>query len=257
MLIHPTAIVHPNALLEDGVSVGPYSIIGEHVKIGAGTTIGPHVVIDGHTRLGKNNRVFQFCSLGEIPQDKKYAGEPTQLEIGDNNTIRESCTINCGTIQDIGVTRLGDNNWVMAYVHIAHDCQVGSNTIFANSTQLAGHVIVGDWAILGGGSLVHQFVRIGAHSMTSLSTGLYQDLPPYVMAAGSPAAPRSINAEGLKRRGFSSESVLEIKRAYKTLYREGLSLEDARGAIEGKLSICPELRPLVEFLAVSGRGIIR
>ncbi len=257
MLIHPTAIVHPNALLEDGVSVGPYSIIGEHVKIGAGTTIGPHVVIDGHTRLGKNNRVFQFCSLGEIPQDKKYAGEPTQLEIGDNNTIRESCTINCGTIQDIGVTRLGDNNWVMAYVHIAHDCQVGSNTIFANSTQLAGHVIVGDWAILGGGSLVHQFVRIGAHSMTSLSTGLYQDLPPYVMAAGSPAAPRSINAEGLKRRGFSSEGVLEIKRAYKTLYREGLSLEDARGAIESKLSICPELKPLVEFLAVSGRGIIR
>ena len=194
---------------------------------------------------------------GEVPQDKKYAGEPTRVEIGDNNTIRESCTINCGTIQDVGVTRLGDNNWVMAYVHVAHDCQVGSNTIFANATQLAGHVIVGDWAILGGGTLVHQFVRIGAHSMTSLSSGLYQDLPPYVMASGSPAVPRSINAEGLKRRGFSSEAVLEIKRAYKALYRQGLSLEDARNVIGSKRTICPELAPLVEFLASQGRGIIR
>ena len=150
--IHPTAVVHPDAILDDGVSVGPYSIIGEHVRIGEKTTIGPHVVITGHTRIGKNNRIFQFCSVGEVPQDKKYAGEPTRVEIGDNNTIRESCTINCGTIQDVGVTRLGDNNWVMAYVHVAHDCQVGSNTIFANATQLAGHVIVGDWAILGGGT---------------------------------------------------------------------------------------------------------
>lgn len=255
--IHPTAIVHAGAKLAGDVKVGPYSIIGEHVEIGAGTTIGPHVVIDGHTHIGRNNRIFQFCSVGEIPQDKKYAGEPTRLEIGDNNTIRESCTFNCGTSQDVGITRLGSNNWIMAYVHVAHDCQVGSNTIFANCTQLAGHVIVGDWAILGGGTLAHQFVRVGAHSMTSMGSGLYQDLPPYVMAAGSPAIPRSINAEGLKRRGFSAESITQIKRAYKALYRMNLSLDEARAAITEKLMECTELQPLVEFLAVPGRGLIR
>lgn len=257
MSIHPTAIVHPNAKLGTGVEVGPFSIIGEHVEIGDQTWIGPHVVVTGHTRIGRENRIFQFASIGEIPQDKKYAGEPTRLEIGDRNTIRESCTINTGTAQDVGVTRVGNDNWIMAYVHIAHDCQVGNNTIFANDTQLAGHVHVGDWVILGGFTGVHQFVRIGAHSMTGVGTKLVQDLPPYVMASGYPAAPHGINSEGLKRRGFSPESVMAIRRAYKTLYKSGLKLDEARGALETEVARVPELGPLVEFLAQAGRGIVR
>ncbi|TAJ19932.1 MAG: acyl-ACP--UDP-N-acetylglucosamine O-acyltransferase, partial [Rugosibacter sp.] len=184
--IHPTAIVHANAKLGKGVTVGPYSLIGEHVEIGSNTVIGPHVVVTGHTSIGEDNRIFQFCSIGEVPQDKKHAGEPTRLEIGDRNTIRECCTFNCGTVQDAGVTRMGNDNWIMAYVHVAHDCQIGNHVIFANSTQLAGHVHVGDWVILGGFTGVHQFVRIGAHGMTSVSSVLLQDMPPYVMAAGSP-----------------------------------------------------------------------
>ncbi len=256
-LIHPTAIVHPGARLAPDVCVGAYSIIGEHVEIGAGSWIGPHVVINGHTRIGRDNRVFQFCSLGEIPQDKKYAGEPTLLEIGDRNTIREFCTFNCGTVQDTGVTRIGDDNWIMAYVHVAHDCQVGNRVIFANNTQLAGHVTVGDWVILAGFTGVHQFVRIGAHSMTGVGTMLTQDLPPYVMASGNPPAPHGINTEGLKRRGFGAETIAAIRRAYKTLYKEGLRLEEARAAIAADVGAVPELAPLAEFIATSGRGIVR
>ncbi len=257
MSIHPTAIVHPAAQLGRGVVVGPYSIVGEHVEIGEETVIGPHVVVSGHTRIGRENRIFQFSSIGEQPQDKKYAGEPTRLEIGDRNTIREFCTFNCGTAQDAGVTRLGNDNWIMAYVHLAHDCQVGNQTIFANNAQLAGHVQVGDWAILGGFNGVHQFVRVGAHSFTAVGSVLLQDLPPFVMAAGNPAVPRSINAEGLKRRGFSAATVAAVKRAYKTLYRGGMKLDEARACIEVESAAVPELELLAGFLAASGRGIIR
>lgn len=257
MSIHATAIVHAGARLGAGVEVGPYSVIGEHVEIGDCTWIGPHVVIGGHTRIGEDNRIFQFSSIGEVPQDKKYAGEPTRLEIGDRNTIREFCTLNCGTAQDTGVTRLGNDNWIMAYVHLAHDCQVGNHTIFANNAQLAGHVHVGDWVILGGFTGVHQFVWLGAHSMTAVGTVLLQDLPPYVMAAGNTAEPRGINSEGLKRRGFSPESVMAIRRAYKMLYKSGLKLDEARAVIATEAAIVTELRPLVDFLTQPGRGIIR
>lgn len=254
---HPTAIIHPGAKLAGDVEVGAYSIIGEHVEIGAGTVIGPHVVINGHTSIGRHNRIFQFCSLGEIPQDKKYAGEPTRLEIGDHNTIRESCTFNIGTVQDVGVTRIGNHNWIMAYVHVAHDCQVGNNVILANCTQLAGHVTIGDYAILGGFTGVHQFVKVGAHIITGVSTVLLQDVPPYVLASGNPSVPHGINSEGLKRRGFSSASIMAIKRAYKALYRSGLSLDEAKAAIQSQLAEHAELQPLVDFLAASTRGIIR
>ena len=257
MSIHPTAIVHPAARLGRGVVVGPYSLVGEHVVIGDNTVIGPHVVVTGHTRIGSDNRIFQFCSIGEQPQDKKYAGEPTCLEIGDRNTIREFCTFNCGTAQDVGTTRLGNDNWIMAYVHLAHDCQVGNQTIFANNAQLAGHVQVGDWAMLGGFTVVHQFVRIGAHSITAMGTILLQDLPPFVMAAGNPAVPRSINAEGLKRRGFSTGALAAVKRAYKTLYKSGMKLDEARTGIEAESAAVPELAVLAGFLAAPGRGIIR
>jgi UDP-N-acetylglucosamine acyltransferase len=252
---HATALIHPNARLADDVEVGAYTIICEHVEIGAGTVIGPHVVINGHTRIGRNNRIFQFCSLGEIPQDKKYANEPTRLEIGDHNTIREFCTFNLGTAQDAGVTRVGDHNWIMAYVHLAHDCQVGNHTIFANNAQLAGHVEVGDHAILGGFTVVHQFVRIGAHIITGMGTILLQDVPPYVLASGNPCAPHGINSEGLKRPGETA--IMAIKRAYKTLYKSGLSFEDAKAGIQSQLAEHPELQPLVDFLASSERGIIR
>lgn len=255
--IHPTAIVHPGARLGPDVSVGPYSIVGEHVEIGAGTRIGPHVVIHGHTRIGSDNRIFQFSSLGEIPQDKKYSGEPTRLEIGDRNTIREFCTFNCGTAQDAGLTRVGSDNWIMAYVHLAHDCQVGDNTIFANNAQLAGHVYVGDFAILGGFTVVHQFVRIGAHSITAMGTILLQDLPPYVMAAGNTAKPYGINSEGLKRRGFSAEAIAALKRAYKQIYRAGIPLEEAKASLAREAAVSPELTLLSEFLDAAGRGIVR
>lgn len=256
-MIHPTAIVHEGARLAPDVSVGPYSIIGEHVEIGAGTSIGPHVVINGHTLIGKDNRIFQFSSLGEVPQDKKYQGEETRLEIGDRNVIREFCTFNRGTSQDVGVTRVGDDNWIMAYVHLAHDCQIGNYTIFANNAQLAGHVQVGDYAILGGFTVVHQFCHIGGHSITGMGTILFKDVPPYVTAAGHDAQPHGINAEGLKRRGFSSEALLEIKRAYKTLYKSGLTLEQAKLALAEQANACPEIQILTDFLAHSTRGIIR
>lgn len=256
-MIHPTAIVHPSAKLAADVEVGPYSIIGEHVEIEAGTWVGPHVVIKGHTKIGKNNKIYQFSSLGEAPQDKKYAGEPTRLEIGDNNVIREFCTFNLGTTQDGGVTKIGNDNWIMAYVHLAHDCQIGNHTIFANNAQLAGHVHVGDYAILGGFTVVHQYCHIGAHTITAMGTILLQDIPPYVTAAGNTAQPHGINAEGLKRRGFSSEAIMEIKRAYKTLYKSNLTLEEAKASIKQKISEYPELKLLFDFLAKSERGIIR
>jgi len=256
-MIHATAIIHPAARLADDVSVGAYSVIGEHVEIGSGTWIGPHVVITGRTTIGRDNRIYQFASIGEVPQDMKYAGEPTRLEIGDRNTIREFCTFNCGTVQDGGVTRLGSDNWMMAYVHVAHDCQVGSHTVFANNSQIAGHVHVGDHAILGGMTGVHQFVHVGAHSFTAGQTLLLQDLPPYVMAAGNPAKPFGINAEGLKRRGFSADSISGIKAAYKSLYRSGLALADARKEIEARSASAPELAVMLHFLETATRGILR
>lgn len=257
MSIHPTAIVHPGARLAEDVQVGAYSLIGEHVEIGEGSTVGPHVVIEGHTRIGRNNRIFQFCSLGSEPQDKKYAQEPTRLEIGDGNTIREFCSFSTGTVQDGGLTRIGNGNWIMAYVHVAHDCLVGDNTIFANNATLAGHVTVGDWAILGGFTGVHQFARVGAHSFCGVGTVLLQDLPPFVTVSGNPAAPHGINSEGLRRRGFSSEGIAAIKRAYKTLYRSGLTLDEARREIAAAAGDAPELKPFSDFIAESGRGIVR
>ncbi|HMV19725.1 MAG TPA: acyl-ACP--UDP-N-acetylglucosamine O-acyltransferase [Rhodocyclaceae bacterium] len=256
-MIHPTAIVDPAARIGAQVTIGAYSLIGADVEIGDHTEVGPHVVIKGHTRIGRENRIYQFCSLGEVPQDKKYAGEDTRLEIGDRNTIREFCTFNLGTAQDAGVTRIGNDNWIMAYVHIAHDCQVGHHTTFANNAQLAGHVHIDDWAILGGYTGVHQFCRIGAHVMTAVGTVVLQDIPPYLMAAGNTAQPYGINTEGLKRRGFSSEAITALKRAYRTLYKSGLMLEEARAKLIEEAQIQPDVRLLVEFLDVSKRGIIR
>lgn len=231
-LIHPTAIVDPAAELDSSVSVGPYTVIGPHVRIGAGTTIGPHCVIEGHTTIGRDNRVFQFVSLGAASQDKKYAGEPCELIIGDRNTIREFSTYHIGTVQGGGLTRLGDDNWMMAYTHLAHDCIVGSHTIFANNSQLAGHVQVGDWVILGGFTVVHQFVRIGAHAMTAMCSLLFADVPPFVMCQGQPAAGRSMNFEGLRRRGFSPERISAVKAMHKALYRDELTLADSLAQID-------------------------
>lgn len=256
-MIHPTAVVSPTARIAAGVTVGPYSIIGEHVELGEGTTVGAHVVVDGHTLVGRDNIIHPFCTLGGPPQDKKYRGEPTRLEIGDRNTVREYCTLNCGTIQDSGTTRLGNDNWIMAYVHIAHDCQVGNSTIFANNAQIAGHVRVGDHAVLGGFTVVHQFVAIGAHSITAMGTILLQDLPAYVTAAGNKAAPHGINSEGLRRRGFSADAISALRTAYKTLYKSGLTLIEARKSLEEQARNFPEVQVLVDFLAQSRRGIIR
>lgn len=256
-MIHATAIVAPGARLGAGVAIGAYSLIGDGVEIGEGSWIGPHVVIEGRTRIGRANRIFQFASIGGPPQDRKYAGEDTAVEIGDGNTIREYVTINRGTVQDAGVTRVRDNNWIMAYVHFAHDCQIGSNTIFANACELAGHVHVDDWAILGATTLVHQFVHIGAHSFTGMGTYLPQDLPPYVTAAGNSAKPYGINSEGLRRRGFDAATLNALKRAYRTLYRSGLGLEEATRELELQARDCAEVQPIVDFLARSTRGILR
>jgi UDP-N-acetylglucosamine acyltransferase len=255
--IHPSAIVDAGARLESGVTVGPFSVIGAGVEVGAGTWIGSHVVLDGRTRIGRNNRIFHFASIGGPPQDKKYAGEATGVEIGDGNTIREYVTINRGTALDAGVTRVGDDNWIMAYVHFAHDCQVGSHTIVANACQLAGHVHVGDWAILGATTLVHQFVSIGAHAFTGMGSYLPQDLPPYVTAAGNTARPYGINSEGLRRRGFSAQTIAALKGAYRTLYRSGLPLEEARRRLEAQARDCAEVRPILEFLGTAKRGLLR
>jgi len=256
-MIHPTAIVDPGARIGTNVAIGPYSIIGPDVEIGDDTEIGPHVVIKGRTRIGRDNRVFQFCSLGEIPQDKKYTGEPTRLEIGDRNTIREFCTFNLGTVQGGGLTSIGDDNWLMAYVHIAHDCHVGNKTIFANGASLAGHVTVDDFVIFGGFTGIHQFCRIGAHVITAASSLVLQDVPPYLMVAGNTAQPYGIHVEGLKRRGFSSEVITELKRAYRTLYKSGLLLEEAKTKLAEQARAVPDVRPMVDFLESSKRGIIR
>ena len=258
MAIHPTAIIAEGAQIAADVEIGAYSIIGANVSIDSGSWVGPHVVIEGHTSIGKNNRIFQFCSLGAMPQDKKYAGEPTRLEIGDNNTIREFCTFNVGTAQDGGVTRVGNDNWIMAYVHLAHDCQVGNHTIFANNATLAGHVHIGDWVILGGFTSVHQFCHIGAHAMTAFSSAVAQDVPPYVMAHGNRAVPAGINAEGLKRRGFTAEQIRSIRNAYKSLYRKGLSFDEAKAEIVADATTGKtELALFVDFFEAAGRGIIR
>ena len=255
-MIHSTAIIDATAKIAENVTVGPYTIIGPQVEIEAGTTIGPHVVIKGPTKIGKDNQIFQFTSLGEDPQDKKYGGEPTLLEIGDRNYIREFCTINRGTVQDKGTTQIGNDNWIMAYVHIAHDCHIGSHTIFANNASLAGHVIVEDYAILGGFSLVHQFCIIGAHSFLAKAAGVTKDVPPFVMAAGDPAKPYGLNSVGLKRRGIEEKVILNLKRAYRLLYRSNITVDQA---VEGMklLETSTELSMLLHFLNRVTRGIIR
>jgi UDP-N-acetylglucosamine acyltransferase len=259
--IHPTAAVDPGAVLDGSVQIGAYSLIGPDVTIGAGTKIGPHVVIEGHTSIGCDNTFFQFSSIGAAPQDKKYGGEPTRLEIGDRNTIREFCTFNRGTIQDGGVTRIGSDNWVMAYVHIAHDCQLGNNLILANNATLGGHVHLDDWVFIGGFTTIHQFCHIGAHAMTAFTAAVTQDVPPFVTAAGNRAAPAGVNSEGLKRRGFTAEQIAAIKRAYKLIYRSGLSLDEAKVALAGEETNDPDSAPYVrmlrEFLDTNTRGIIR
>ncbi len=257
--IHPTALIDTEAELADDVVVGPYAVIGPHVKIGRGTQIGAHCVLTGHTEIGVDNRFFPFSSIGEAPQDKKYAEEPTQLVIGDRNTIREYCTLNTGTVQDKGVTRLGHDNWIMAYVHIAHDCEVGNHTTIANCTQLGGHVVIGDWVVLGGFTGIHQFCRVGAHAMCAVATKLVQDVPPFVMADGSPAAPRGLNTEGLRRRGFTTDAISDIKKAYKILYRDGLLLEEAKQQLAEFVAqgAAPAVRDFLAFIQIPGRGFIR
>ena len=259
--IHPTAIVESGAQLGESVSIGAYSVVGAQVRIGEGTSVGPHCVIEGRTTIGRDNRIFQFASLGAVPQDKKYAGEPTELHIGERNVIREFCTFNLGTVQGGGVTRLGDDNWMMAYVHLAHDCLVGDRTIFANNAQIAGHVEVGDWAIMGAFTNVHQFVKIGAHAMTGMGTTLVQDVPPFAMVAGNPAQARSVNLEGLKRRGFSGERIAAVKQMHRLLYRSGRTLDDARIEIAGLAKTLPaaadDVALMTRFLAGATRGIVR
>jgi UDP-N-acetylglucosamine acyltransferase len=255
--IHPTAIVDPGAELDTGVSVGPYAVIGAGVQIGAGTTVGAHTVVKGLATIGRDNRIFQFASIGEDPQDKKYGGEPTKLEIGDRNTFREFCTINRGTAQEGGVTRIGHDNWIMAYVHVAHDCVVGNDVIFSNNATLAGHVRVDDYVICSGFSAVHQFCRLGAHSFLGGFAAVTRDVPPYIIVAGQPTAPHGINSEGLKRRGFTADQLRNLKDAYRILYREQLQLTEARARLATLAETQVELRILVDFIDKSERSLIR
>ena len=259
--IHPTALVDGKAELDPSVMVGPYAVIDAGVRIAAGTTIGAHCVIEGRTTIGRDNRIFPFASLGAAPQDMKYGGEPTELVIGERNTIREFCTFNRGTAQDAGATRIGDDNWIMAYVHIAHDVRLASRTILANNATLAGHVHVGDWAIVGGLTGVHQFVKIGAHAMTGFQSHVAQDVPPFMMVAGNPLAVHGFNGEGLRRRGFSRERMAQVKQMHRLLYRDGLTLEQAKAAIaalQGQIAGGDaDVRLLLDFLAASTRGIAR
>jgi UDP-N-acetylglucosamine acyltransferase len=256
-LIHETAIVSADTSIDPSVSIGPYTVVESGVQIGASSEIGSHCVIKGPTTIGERNRIYQFSSIGEDPQDKKYAGEDTQLIIGDGNTIREYCTLNRGTSQDEGITRLGNNNWIMAYVHIAHDCNVGDEAILANNVTLAGHVTVGDYVIFGGFSGVHQFGRVGSHAFVANNAAVNRDVPPYLMAAGQPAAPRGVNIEGLKRRGFDTTQTRNIKNAFRLLYRSGLRLEEARDKIGELADEQPELQLFCEFFELSERSIIR
>jgi UDP-N-acetylglucosamine acyltransferase len=259
--IHPTAIVERGAQLDDTVSIGAYSIVRAGVRIGARTTVGPHCVIEGRTTIGQDNRIFQFCSLGAVPQDKKYAGEPTELQIGDRNVVREFCTFNLGTAQDAGVTRVGDDNWIMAYVHLAHDVQLGHHTTLANNATLAGHVQVGDWVTVGGLSGVHQFVKIGAHAFVGFSSAVTQDVPPYMMVDGNPLAVRGFNTEGLRRRGFGPERLAAVKQMHRLLYRSGLTFESAREAIAALVAEMPpaadDIAMMSAFLDRATRGIAR
>ena len=260
-LIHATALVDPKAQLDGSVEIGPYSVVGPHVRMGSGTRVGAHCVIEGHTTIGKDNQIFQFNSIGAIPQDKKYAGEPCELHIGDRNTIREFCTLNIGSPGDAGVTRVGDDNWIMAYVHIAHDCQVGNKTILANNTTLGGHVHLADWVIVGGLTGIHQFVKIGAHAMVGFSSAVTQDVPPFMMADGNPLAVRGFNIEGLRRRQFSEERISAVKQMHKLLYRTGKTLAQATVEIAELSQSMPQAAADValmsQFLASSTRGIAR
>ncbi len=257
-MIHPTSIVDERAEIGDDVDIGPWCVIGADVVIGSGTCIGPHVVCRGPTRIGQNNRIFQFCSIGDDPQDKKYHGEPeSYLEIGDGNTIREYCTMNRGTLQGGGVTRVGSNNWIMAYVHIAHDCIVGNDTVFANNASLAGHVAVEDRAILGGFTVVHQFCKIGSYSFSAFASVITKDIPPYVMVSDNPAGARGINREGLRRAHFSQETIDILRRAYKIIYRQGLTVDHAVEQLAELAAGCEAVRPLIDFLRESKRGIVR
>ena len=259
--IHPTALVSAGAELDSTVTVGAYAVIGERVRIDAGTTVGAHTVIEGPTSIGRDNRIFTHAALGAAPQDMKYRGEPTQLHLGDRNTIREFCTVNRGTTQDEGVTRIGDDNWIMAYVHIAHDVQVGSRTVLANNATLAGHVHIGDWVIVGGLTGVHQFCKIGAHAMTGFQSHVSQDVPPFMMAAGHPLSVSTFNAEGLRRRGFSKDRIALVKQMHRLLYRDGLTLDNAKAAIAALRGTVEggdvDVAMLLDFLAASTRGIAR
>jgi UDP-N-acetylglucosamine acyltransferase len=262
--IHASAVIAGNAELAEDVEIGPFSVVGPNVKLGAGTRIGSHCVIEGHTTIGKENSFAHYVAIGGPPQDMKYRGEPTQLVMGDRNTVREFTTIHTGTTQDEGITRIGNDNWIMAYVHIAHDCQIGNNTIFSSNAQIAGHVQVQDWAILGGMSGVHQFVRIGQHAMLGGASALVQDIPPFVIAAGDKASPHGINVEGLKRRGFSSETIAALRQAYKVLYKDGLSFDQAKLALQqlviahaSDLATAEKLTQFLDFINTSTRGIVR
>ena len=255
--LHATALVDPKAELDGDVEVGPYSVIGAQVRIGAGTSIGPHVVVDGRTTIGKRNRIFPFASIGLASQDRKYGGEPVTTTIGDENVIREYVSIHAGTAQDRGDTSVGDGNWFLAYTHVAHDCVIGNQTTWSNNAQVAGHVKVGDWAVLGAYAGVHQFCRVGEHAMLAAGAIVLQDVPPYTIVQGYPAVPKGTNNEGLRRRGYTPEQILAVRRAYKTLYREGLSLDDARARLERDAASEPVIAPLAAFLAVPGRGIVR
>ena len=255
--IAPTAIVSPKAELAADVTVGPYSVIGDDVRIGAGTWVGPHVVINGPTTLGAGNKVFQFASIGDAPQDLKYKGEPTRLEIGDRNVFREFTTMNRGTVTGGGITRIGSDNLFMAYTHVAHDCQVGNKCVMANYATLGGHVELGDWVIMGGYSGIHQFTKVGAHAFLGNNAAVTRDVPPYVMAVGSPAVPHSINSEGLKRRGFTPEQIRNLKNAYRVLYRSELKLADAVEELKSRVATQPELRIFVDFIGESTRSLVR
>lgn len=261
MAIHPTAVVDPGAQVDSLVGIGPYAVIGPHVRIGAGTTVGPHTVIEGHTTIGRDNRIFQFASIGAANQDKKYQGEPTELVVGDRNTIREFVTLHVGTVQDKGVTRVGDDNWIMAYSHIAHDCEVGNRTTLANNTTLAGHVQLGDWVTIGGLTGIHQFVKVGAHAMVGFQSAVSQDVPPFMLVDGNPLAVRGMNVVGLRRRDFSAERIAAVKQMHRLLYREGRTLDDARAAIAKLAETTPEAAADValmgDFLAAATRGIAR
>jgi UDP-N-acetylglucosamine acyltransferase len=256
-MIDPRAVVAPQAELAADVEVGAFTVIGPDVRIGPRTRIGPHVVITGHTTLGADNQVFQFASIGDAPQDKKYKGEPTRLEIGDRNVFRESCTINRGTTHDAGVTRIGSDNLLMAYTHVAHDCFVGSNIVMANAATLGGHVQLGDWVIMGGFSGVHQFCKVGAHAFIANNAAVTRDVPPYVMAVGQPAVPHSVNSEGLKRRGFSAAQIRNIRDAYRTLYRRELPLATAIEELRGQAATQPEVQAFIDFIAASTRSLVR